>query len=256
MNARDANNDVVSLTIDSSGIAWIRVNRPDRHNAMTVAMYESLLDCIANAQADASVRCVLLKGEGGKSFISGTDISHFKDFTHGSQGIEYEAFVERVIDMVERIDVPTIAVIDGWAVGGGLALATACDFRICSDKSRFGAPIAKTLSNTLSSKNLARLVSALGVPRVKRMLLLADYLSAQDMLQCGYAHAISAPGQLEQDALQLAQRLVALSGTTQAAVKESLRRIAVDDDLNDDDLIESVYGSEAFRRGVAAFIKN
>ena len=92
--------ETVSLNVDASGAAWIRVNRPERHNAMTAAMYEALLECIASAQADERVRCVLLQGEGGKSFISGTDISHFKDFTDGKQGIEYEAFVERVIDAV------------------------------------------------------------------------------------------------------------------------------------------------------------
>ncbi len=195
-------------------------------------------------------------GEGGKSFISGTDISHFKDFTEGKQGIEYEAFVERVIDAVERIDVPTIAVIDGWAVGGGLALATACDFRICTPTSRFGAPIAKTLSNTLSSKNMARMAAALGIPRVKRMLLLADYLSADEMLNCGYVHAISNADALIDTSRQLADRLMALSGTTQAAVKESLRRIVVEHSLQDDDLVKSVYGSAAFRAGVAGFIKS
>ncbi|MBF5007453.1 enoyl-CoA hydratase [Diaphorobacter caeni] len=248
--------ETVSLSLDDSGAAWIRVNRPERHNAMTAAMYEALLECIAAARADARVRCVLLQGEGGKSFISGTDISHFKDFTHGKQGNEYEAFVERVIDAVERISVPTIAVIDGWAVGGGLALATACDFRICTPKSRFGAPIAKTLSNTLSSRNMARLAAALGVPRVKRMLLLADYLGAEDMLNCGFVQSIASAETLIDESRQLADKLMALSGTTQAAVKESLRRIVVDNDLHDVDLVESVYGSAAFRSGVAAFIKS
>ena len=248
--------DTVTLTRHEGGIAEISVNRPDRHNAMTAAMYEKLLECIAQAQADASVRCVLLKGEGGKSFVSGTDISHFKDFADGSEGIAYEAFVERVIDAVERIHVPTIAVIDGWTVGGGLALATACDFRICTNASRFGAPIAKTLSNTLSARNMARLVAAIGVPRVKRMLLLADYLSADEMLQCGFVHAVAAPIELAGQARMLATRLTALSGTTLVVVKESLRRIVVEHNLDDDDLVESVYGSDAFRKGVAAFIKS
>ena len=150
----------------------------------------------------------------------------------------------------------TVAVVDGWCVGGGLALATACDFRLCSAGSRFGAPIAKTLSNTLSSRNIARLVAALGVPRVKRMLLLADYLSADEALNCGFVQSIVSAETLIGESQQLAGKLMALSGTTQAAVKESLRRIVVDIDLHDDDLVESVYGSAAFRAGVAGFIKN
>ncbi len=245
--------DRVKLTVHASGAAEILIDRPERHNAMTRAMYDALLECIAACQRNAAVRSVLFRGAGGKSFISGTDIGHFKDFADGREGIAYEAFVERVIDAVERIAVPTVAVIDGWAVGGGLALATACDFRVCSAGSRFGAPIAKTLSNTLSSRNIARLQAALGVPRVKRMLLLADYLNADEALACGYVQTVCAQGELQTVAHALADRLMGLSPVTHKAVKESIRRIVVEQRLDDDDIVEEVYGSQAFRDGVAAF---
>lgn len=243
----------IRLTVHPSGAAEIVIDRPERHNAMTLDMYESLLTLIARCAQDRTVRCILFRGAGGKSFISGTDIAYFKDFRDGRDGVAYEAFVERVIDTVERIAVPTVAVIDGWAVGGGLALATACDFRVCSDGSRFGAPIAKTLSNTLSSRNIARLQTALGVPRVKKMLLLADYLTAQETLACGYVHEVCSQGTLDEAAHTLAQRLMALSPVTQKAVKESLRRIVVEQRFDDEDLIEEVYGSPTFKDAVAAF---
>ena len=243
----------VRLTVHASGAAEILIDRPERHNAMTLAMYESLLAHVAQCEANDDVHCILLRGAGGKSFISGTDIGYFRDFRDGRDGVAYEAFVERVIDTVERIAVPTIAVIDGWAVGGGLALATACDFRVCTDASRFGAPIAKTLSNTLSSRNIARLQAAFGTPRVKKMLMLADYLSADEALACGYVHEICACEALEDAAHALAQRLIALSLVTQQAVKESLRRIVVEQRLDDEDLIEAVYGSSRFREAVVAF---
>lgn len=243
----------VTLKKVDAGTAEILIDRPERHNAMTIPMYEALLALIDECQRDANVRCILLRGAGGKSFVSGTDIGYFSDFRNGRQGVEYEALVERVIDAVERIAVPTVAVIDGWAVGGGLAIATACDFRVCSDASKFGAPIAKTLSNTLSSRNLARLHAAFGVPRVKKMLLLADFLSADEALACGYVYEICAKEALHDAALKLAQRLGSLSQVTQHAVKESLRRLVVEQRLEDEDLIESVYGSSAFHEGVAAF---
>jgi enoyl-CoA hydratase/carnithine racemase len=246
-------NEPVTLTLHASGAAEIVIDRPERHNAMTLDMYESLLALIAQCERNSGVRCILFRGAGGKSFIAGTDIAYFKDFRDGRDGVAYEAFVERVIDTVERIAVPTVAVIDGWAVGGGLALATACDFRLCSDASRFGAPIAKTLSNTLSSRNIARLQAALGVPRVKKMLLLADYLSAAEMLDCGYVHDVCSPDALQDAAHTLAQRLIALSPVTQKAVKESLRRIVVEQRLDDEDLIDEVYGSARFREAVIAF---
>lgn len=245
----------VQLTVQPSGAAEITIHRPERHNAMTQAMYESLLERIAECGRNPQVRAILFRGAGGKSFISGTDIAHFADFQRGEQGIAYEAFVEKVIDSVERIALPTIAVIDGWAVGGGLALATACDFRICSSGSRFGAPIAKTLSNTLSSRNIARLQAALGVPRVKKMLLLAEYIDASEALSCGFIYEACAAEQLGERATALAERLMALSGVTQAAVKESLRRIVVEQSLEDDDLVHRVYASEAFQQGVAGFLK-
>ena len=246
--------ECVRLGVDASGVAEIVIHRPERHNAMTRDMYDALLARLDACARNPGVRSVLFKGAGGKAFISGTDIAHFKDFREGREGIAYEPLVLQVIDRVERIVVPTIAVVDGWAVGGGLALATACDFRICSEKSRFGAPIAKTLSNTLSSRNIARLQAALGVPRVKRMLLLADDLTAHEALACGYVHAACASDELDDAAHTLAQRLMALSPVTHKAVKESIRRIVVEQRLDDDDLIEEVYGSQAFRDGVAAFI--
>jgi enoyl-CoA hydratase/carnithine racemase len=246
--------DNVKLIRHEAGIAEILIDRPERHNAMTLSMYEDMLRLIGACSGDAGLRCILFRGAGGKSFISGTDISYFSDFTAGSQGLRYEAFVERVIDAVERIAVPTVAVIDGWAVGGGLALATACDFRLCSAASKFGAPIAKTLSNTLSSRNIARLAAALGVPRVKKMLLLAEYITAQEALDCGYVYQACDPQALTSAAFDLARRLAALSPVTQQAVKESLRRIVAEQSLRDEDLIEHVYGSAAFRDGVASFV--
>ena len=248
-------NALVQLRIVPSGAAHITIARPERHNAMTQAMYESLLECIAECARNRQVRAIVFRGAGGKSFISGTDIAHFADFTRGEQGIAYEAFVEKVIDSVERIAVPTIAVIDGWAVGGGLALATACDFRVCSEGSRFGAPIAKTLSNTLSSRNIARLQAALGVPRVKKMLLLAEYIDVAEALACGFVYEACAAALLGERADALAERLMALSGVTQAAVKESMRRIVIEQSLEDDDLVHAVYASPEFRQGVAGFLK-
>ncbi|WDS34627.1 enoyl-CoA hydratase [Pseudoxanthomonas sp.] len=236
-----------------AGMAEIVIDRPERHNAMTLPMYEEFLRIAGILQADASVRCILVRGAGGKSFVAGTDIDHFRDFTSGTQGIAYEAMIEQVIDAVERIPVPTVAVIDGWAAGGGLALATACDFRVCSDTSRFGAPIARTLSNTLSARNLARLIAAFGVPRVKKMLLLADHLDAPEALSCGYIYAVSTKDELEAATIALARRLASLSPVTQHAIKESMRRVVMEHQLVDDDLVEQVYGSQSFRDAVAAF---
>ena len=246
--------DLVRLAI-TDGIAHIQIHRPERHNAMTRAMYERLLALLQECAAKPEVQALIFKGAGGRSFISGTDIGHFAQFSQGSDGVQYEAFVEKVIDAIERVAVPTVAAIDGWAVGGGLAIATACDFRVCSHSARFGAPIAKTLSNTLSSRNIARLMAAFGVPRVKRMLMLAEYIDVEEARACGFVYSSCASDVLEAQADGLARRLAGLSGVTQHSVKESVRRIVVDQSLADHDLIEAVYGSAAFKAGVASFLK-
>ncbi|GAB7534333.1 enoyl-CoA hydratase [Burkholderia sp. 3C] len=245
--------ELVRLERPEPALATIVIDRPQRHNAMSMPMYATLLDLIGQVREDRSVRCVLLRGAGGKSFVSGTDIDYFRDFHDGRQGVAYEAQVERVIDAIERIEAPTVAVVDGWAVGGGLAIATACDFRVCTEGSRFGAPIAKTLSNTLATRNLARLAAAFGVPRVKKMLLLADFIDAAEAKHCGYAYEVVTKEHIDASATALAQRLAALSPVTQHAVKESLRRLVVEHRFDDDDLVEHVYGSQRFRDAVAAF---
>ena len=98
----------------------------------------------------------------------------------------YEARIDAGIAAVEALPMPTVAMVEGWAVGGGLAIATACDIRIATPSARFGVPIARTLGNCLSMANLARLVAAFGRPRVQRMLIGAEMLTAQEALGCGY----------------------------------------------------------------------
>lgn len=246
--------DFVQLSL-TEGIAQILIQRPERHNAMTLTMYDRLLQLLDECAAKPEIKAVVFRGAGGRSFISGTDIQHFANFSLGSEGVQYEAYVEKVIDAIERVQVPTVAAIDGWAVGGGLAISTACDFRVCSHDARFGAPIAKTLSNTLSSKNIARLIAAFGVPRVKRMLMLAEYMDVQEATNCGFVYSACAQAELGALAHGLALRLASLSRVTLHSVKESVRRIVVEQSHVDQDLIEAVYASAEFKAGVASFLK-
>lgn len=148
---------------------------------------------------------------------------------------------------------PTVAVIEGWAVGGGLAIATACDFRLATPSARFGVPIAKTLGNTLSIANLARLQAAWGTQRVKRMLVLAEVLDAAEAQACGYLHEVCAADALPPALARLCDRLLSLAPVTQAAAKEGLRRLTAAGLPEADDLVRRCYGSRDFREGVEAF---
>ena len=111
------------------------------------------------------------------------DIAQFREFGSGDDGVTYEARLDGFVDTLERLRVPSIAVVEGCAVGAGLAIANACDVRIAASGARFGVPIARTLGNCLSAANLGRLCTTLGVSWVKRMLLLAEMPSANRYLR-------------------------------------------------------------------------
>lgn len=244
----------VHLSIET-GVASVLFDRPQARNAMTWAMYEQLMAICRQLQADRSVRVVTFRGVGGEAFIAGTDIAQFQAFTTGEDGVAYERQIDACMALLEALPMPTLAVIEGWAVGGGLAIATGCDFRIATTTARFGVPIAKTLGNCLSVANLARLTAAFGVQRVKRMLMLADILNAEEALACGYLQEVCAPAELATATDRLVQRLGALAPVTQNVTKEGLRRLTAHNLPDGEDLIRRAYGSADFHEGVAAFVE-
>jgi enoyl-CoA hydratase/carnithine racemase len=154
---------------------------------------------------------------------------------------------------LETLPMPTVAVIEGWAVGGGLAIATACDIRIATPSARLGVPIARTLGNCLSVANLARLVAAFGRPRVQRMLIGAEILKADEALSCGYLAELVAADAIDAAAAALCQRLASMAPVTQAVTKEGLRRLLLQHLPDAEDLISRSYGSDDFHEGVNAF---
>jgi enoyl-CoA hydratase len=242
----------VRLTLDGA-IASVVFDRPEARNAMTWAMYQQLGSICEQLRGDAAVRVVCFRGAGGQAFVAGTDIEQFKAFKSGDDGLDYERQIDAGVERLESLPMPTVAVVEGWAVGGGLAIASACDIRIATPNARFGVPIAKTLGNCLSAANLARLVAAFGRPRVQRMLIGAEMLGADEALACGYLAQLAEPDTVDAAAKSLCERLAALAPVTQAVTKEALRRLLLRDLPDVQDLIRRAYGSDDFREGVAAF---
>src|SRR5262245_17190060 len=236
--------DVVHVTFD----------RPAARNAMTWQMYEQLGEICATLRKDGSVRAVVFRGAGGKSFIAGTDIAQFKEFKSGEDGIAYEARMERILSGLEELPMPTLAVIEGFAVGGGLAIAACCDLRIATPGTRFGVPIARTLGNCLSVANYARMVAALGMARAKKVLLLAENITAEEALAGGFLVEIVEPADIDRRVAELTDRLVHHAPITMRVTKEAMRRLLHAGFLDGDDLVRQAFGSEDFREGVAAFV--
>ena len=176
------------------GIAWLIFNRPEARNAMTFSMYDRLGELCAQVNADDSVHVMILRGAGDKAFVAGTDISQFRSFSRPEDATAYEARMDRVFDALEDVRVPTIAAIQGACTGGGAGIAAACDLRIGAASAKFGFPIARTLGNTLSTRNFARLAGLIGVARTKDIIFLARLMDAEEMRAIGLLNQITGEG--------------------------------------------------------------
>ncbi len=237
------------------GVATILFDRPQARNAMTWGMYEGLASACAELAHDNSIRVTVLRGAGGKAFIAGTDIAQFLEFSRPEQGSGYEEKMERYLGALEQLPMPTLAVIEGWAIGGGLAIAACCDLRIATPGSKFGVPIARTLGNCLSVANYARLVAGLGAARAKRMMLLAENVSAEDALAAGFVMDVVEPAALDARIAALCTQLAGHAPVTMRVTKEAIRRLQHAGLPEGDDLVRAAYGSEDFREGVKAFVE-
>ena len=243
----------VLLSIENN-VAHITFDHVAARNAMTVGMYERLRAICLDIAAMPMIRVVVLRGAGGKSFVSGSDIAQFSGFRDGNDGIAYEASIDTYFAPLIDLPIPTIAVVDGLAVGGGLAIASCCDFRIATHDARFGVPIARTLGNCLSAGNVAWLTQHLGVGIVKRMLLLAELVPANELLANGFILKTYSAEDMDGAANALASRLSSLAPVTQKVSKATIHRVLRSQLPNCDDLVRECYGSADFKTGVNAFL--
>ena len=240
----------------NEGIAKVRFNRPEVRNALTFEMYEAVYDLCIEANESGEIKAIIFAGVDSSAFASGTDISLLQGIKDGKGGIEYEERIERVVGMVERCRVPTIAAIAGACTGGGAALATACDLRIGAKNMRFGYPMAKTLGNCLSLPNSARLLFLIGPGRFKELLLTARLMGAVEALAAGLINEVVEPLDVLAHARELAGRIAQNAPLTIWAAKEAVRRLREQLQSADyTDVIEKCYQSDDFRLGVETFIK-
>ena len=233
----------------------VTFNRPSARNAMTWEMYDALFACCEEVDADESVRVVVLRGAGEKAFVAGTDIKQFSGFKSGEDGISYEERMERVIGRLERVRKPTIAVVDGYAIGGGLSIAAVCDLRLCTPDAKFRIPIARTLGNCLSIENYARLLALIGPARTKELILTARTLSAEEALAAGLATKIVPVSELDERVDELCASLESHAPITMRITKEAVRRLQFAELPDAEDLVRETYGSEDFHEGVSAFVE-
>ena len=233
-------------------IARITFNNPTARNAMTWPMYEELKSICEDLAKNPDIRVAIFRGAGDKAFVSGSDIQQFVSL---KQNEAYELAIDDIFTPLQQLPMPSIAVIEGLAVGSGLLMATACDFRISTPDARFGIPVAKTLGNCLSPSNLAWISAHLGVPTVKKMLLTAELIKAPQLLESGFLYQIVDAIDIAAAGDTLADKLAALAPITQKSSKIALARLLQNNLPDCTDLMRETYNSKDFREGVTAFLE-
>ena len=241
----------LDLQIDGK-IARVTFNNPAARNALTWPMYEELKQICDSLAKNTDIRVVIFRGAGDKAFVSGSDIQQFVDLKENEA---YEVAVDHIFTSLQQLPMPTIAMIEGLAVGSGLLMATACDFRISTPEARFGIPVAKTLGNCLSPSNLSWLATHLGVPTVKKMLMTAELIKAPELLESGFLYQTIDASEIDAATTALAQKLASLAPITQKASKLALARLLQSNLPDCTDLMRETYNSKDFREGVNAFLE-
>ncbi len=236
-------------------VAILTLSNPAALNALTWNMYEQMEKHLESLASDDTVRVVIMRGDGSKAFAAGTDIQQFKGFS-GEDGVAYEQKLDAIIGQLYTFAKPTIAAVQGYAVGAGAVIAAVCDLRYASPAARFGIPIGRTLGNILSLKNYRHVIEAFGAMRAKEMLFTGRLLSAADALQCGFLTAIIDEDRLFTQVLEIAQQVSTIAPLTIWAAKEAQKRLdAAEAPVAFDDVVARVYGSRDFAEGVQAYLE-
>lgn len=241
-----------------NSIVKITLSRTKFHNSLTIEMYKQLEELLDRLKGDDSVKVLMIRGDGEKAFASGTDIKHFKNFT-GNDGVEYERTIDRIVKKLENFPKPTIAAINGYAIGGGLIIVTACDLRYATVKSKFGAPIAKTLGNCLSLDNYKRISKEIGIMPTKEMLYTGRLINGEEGKTLGFITDIFEEKDFFEKIIEIAKKIEQNAPSTINATKTAFNRLreSEEENLNVDfkDVIYKVYNSDYFREGVDAYLE-
>jgi enoyl-CoA hydratase/carnithine racemase len=185
--------------------AWITLNRPDKMNAINATMLQELSEALDTTEKDPTSRCVIITGEGEKAFSAGADITELHKLTPETAA-EFSTKGQQVFTKIETMSKPVIAAINGYALGGGLELALACDFRLASDHAELGFP-ELNLGIIPGWGGTQRLAWTAGVAEAKRLIMFGDRVKAEEAHKMGLVDKVVPQKELKTEAEALAQRL-------------------------------------------------
>lgn len=249
--------DHVRLT-KAGALATLVIDRPDKRNAMSLAMWEDLPALAKEVEGDSDVKVLVVRGAGHGPFCSGADITEFAALRMGVEnGRRYSAAIRVGQRAVADLPVPTIAMICGFCIGGGSGLALACDIRVCEEGARFGVTPAK-LGVVYSLTSTKRLVDAVGPSWAKQLLFTGDLVDAATALRIGLVNEVHPLAELEPRTYALAQRIATRASSSIRGSKEITSRVMAGQAVDDDEvqtLYDASYTSPDYTEGIRAFLE-
>ncbi len=240
-------------------VGTMTFNNPERHNAVSLEMWQAAAKILEDFAADDQVRVVVLTGAGGKSFVSGADISKFEEERASREAVErYNAATEKVYSTVATYPKPTIAMIQGYCLGGGLNLAVCCDLRFCSEGSRFGLPAAK-LGLGYGYPGLKRFIDTIGPAQTKDIFFSARQFGAAEALTMGLVNRVLPDSELASSVEEYAGTVAANAPLTVDAIKQiSLEVLKPESERNLEraaQLVARCFASQDYVEGRRAFLE-
>ncbi len=241
------------------GIGWMIFNNPERHNAVSLEMWKAVGEISADFAEDPAIRVVIVTGAGGKAFVSGADISRFEQERSSEEQFKlYNATSAGAFESLAQLRKPTIAMIRGYCIGGGLALAICCDLRICTEASKFGIPAAK-LGLGYGYPGVKRLVDLVGPAYAQEIFFTARQFNATEAREMGLVNRVVADGDLEEFVNGYAATIAANAPLTVGSIKTIVGEALKDPETRDlglcDRLVKECYASQDYVEGRRAFME-
>jgi len=240
-------------------VGYVIFNNPERHNAVSLDMWATTRNILDRFVNDEEVRVVVLTGAGGKAFVSGADVSKFESERGTLDATRhYGATVEEAYAAIQQFPKPTIAMIRGYCIGGGVGLAVCCDLRICSDNSRFAVPAAK-LGLGYGYAGLRRLIDVVGPAFAREIFFTARQFDAEEARHMGLINRVVPEAELETYVKNYAETIAANAPLTVKAVKYIVGEAMKDESERNlarcAELVEECFASNDFIEGRRAFME-
>ena len=241
------------------GVGWMIFNNPERHNAVSLEMWEASVEIANDFATDPAVRVVIVTGAGGKAFISGADISRFEKERSSEAGMKrYGVITNEAFEAMTRLPKPTIAMIRGYCIGGGLAFSICCDLRICTEGSKFGIPAAK-LGLGYGYSGIKRLIDLVGPAFAQEIFFTARQFDAREAAGMGLVNRVVPDGELEAYVNNYAATIAANAPLTVGAVKRTVAEALNDPGVRDlalcERLVAECNSSQDYIEGRRAFME-